>query len=206
TALAAHLPRAYGNHHFMPPAQRIAIASDRAFAFAYPHILQDWRAQGAEILPFSPLADEHVPESDFVFLPGGYPELYAGQLAAANTFLNSLREHGSDKPIYGECGGYMTLGDGLIDASGTRHKMAGLLALETSFETRKLHLGYRSLTAAQGLFKGNWTAHEFHYASTIRAKGTPLFQAKDATGTELNDMGLQAGHISGSFAHIIDAA
>jgi cobyrinic acid a,c-diamide synthase len=204
--LAAPLPNCATYPQIAPPAQRIAIAQDRAFAFAYPHIMQDWHAQGAEIKTFSPLANDPVPQSDFVFLPGGYPELHAGQLAAADIFLDSLRKHAASKPVYGECGGYMALGDGLIDANGTRHEMAGLLTLETSFETRKLHLGYRSLSAETGPFKGNWTAHEFHYASTIRANGTALFQAKDAAGTELNDMGLQCGHISGSFAHIIDAA
>ncbi|MEM6695243.1 MAG: cobyrinate a,c-diamide synthase, partial [Pseudomonadota bacterium] len=123
-----------------PPAQRIALAQDAAFAFAYPHLLADWRAQGAEICLFSPLADQSVPEADLIFLPGGYPELYAGQLAAANTFLTSLRDAAQSSEIYGECGGYMVLGDGLTDADGTRHAMAGLLPLETSFAERALHL------------------------------------------------------------------
>ncbi len=203
---ARELPSQARAQPIKPPAQRFAIAQDAAFAFAYPHILKDWRDAGAEILPFSPLRDDPVPQSDFVFLPGGYPELYAGQLAASKNFLTSLREHGADKPIYGECGGYMMLGDGLIDADGTRHAMAGLLKLETSFAKRKLHLGYRALNAKSGPIKGRWNAHEFHYASTIRAEGTPLFQASDAEGTALPDMGLTQGHISGSFAHLIDAA
>lgn len=206
TECARDLPKADFSRKIASPAQRIAIAQDRAFAFAYPHILQDWRDSGAEIAPFSPLGDEPVPECDFVFLPGGYPELHAGQLASANTFLTTLRNHGESKPVYGECGGYMMLGEGLIDAQGQRHAMAGLLPLETSFAQRKLHLGYRALSAQAGPFKGRWSAHEFHYASTIRAQGTPLFQARDAEGTPLPDMGLTQGHISGSFAHIIDAA
>ncbi|MGB7317859.1 MAG: cobyrinate a,c-diamide synthase [Planktotalea sp.] len=200
------LPTAPVASPIAPPAQRIAIAQDRAFAFAYPHILQDWHRAGAEILPFSPLENAPVPDADFVFLPGGYPELYAGQLASADRFLASLRAHGVNKPVYGECGGYMMLGDGLIDAQGTRHAMAGLLPLETSFAARRLHLGYRTLTALEGPFQGKWNAHEFHYASTLRAQGTPLFHAQDAEGTALPDMGLTQGHISGSFAHIIDAA
>ncbi len=189
-----------------PPAQRIAIASDRAFAFAYPHLLQDWRSAGAQITPFSPLENTPIPEADFVFLPGGYPELYAGTISNAETFLTSLRTHAKTKPVYGECGGYMLLGQGLIDAQGTRHEMAGLLALETSFAQRKLHLGYRALSAAHGPFKGAWSAHEFHYASTLHARGTPLFQARDAEQTKLPDMGLIDGHVSGSFAHLIDLA
>jgi len=184
-----------------PPAQRIAIAQDAAFAFAYPHLLGDWHAAGAEIAPFSPLADDAVPDADLVILPGGYPELYAGQLAANDKFMSTLRQANR---IYGECGGYMVLGDSLTDADGTKHPMAGLLRLETSFADRKLHLGYRHLTATSGPFTGQWTGHEFHYATTTKAEGTPLFQAEDATGAALPPMGLVNGNVSGSFAHIID--
>ncbi|MEM9580938.1 MAG: cobyrinic acid a,c-diamide synthase, partial [Pseudomonadota bacterium] len=189
-----------------PPAQKIGIAKDAGFAFAYPHILADWRDQGADIVFFSPLAGDPVPECEFVFLPGGYPELHAGRLAANDRFLTSLRTHASTKPVYGECGGYMVLGEGLIDAQGNGHRMAGLLKLETSFARRKLHLGYRSLTAPDGPFPGRWAAHEFHYASTLRAEGTPLFAARDAEGTDLGAMGLRHGLVSGSFAHLIDAS
>jgi cobyrinic acid a,c-diamide synthase len=197
-------PRAGASHRLSPPAQRIAIAKDAAFAFAYPHLLDDWRAAGAELQFFSPLADDPVPDADFIYLPGGYPELHAGRIAANARFLDSLRQSGST--IYGECGGYMVLGDGLVDADCTRHAMAGLLRLETSFAQRKLHLGYRHLHAAGGLFAGHWTGHEFHYASTLRAEGMPLFTATDATGAALPPMGLAAGRVSGSFAHVIDAS
>lgn len=187
-----------------PPAQRIAVARDHAFAFAYPHMLRDWRSLGAEVLFFSPLADDPVPQADFVFLPGGYPELHAGQIASADRFLTSLRNHALDRPVYGECGGYMVLGEGLIDAQGHRHEMAGLLGLETSFRERRLHLGYRNLCAKRGVMAGEWSGHEFHYATTLRAKGQALFQALDGEGAELADMGLVQGQVAGSFAHVID--
>ena len=186
-----------------PPAQRIAVASDVAFAFAYPHLLTDWQAQGAEVIPFSPLADDPVPDADLIYLPGGYPELHAGRLAANDGFLNSLRMAAQTTDIYGECGGYMTLGQRLIDADGTAHTMAGLLPLETSFAARKLHLGYRRVTATKGPFTGTWAAHEFHYATPLTARGTPLFTATDAEGVQLPDMGLCEGRVSGSFAHLI---
>ena len=189
-----------------PPAQRIAVAHDPAFGFSYPHMLDDWRAAGAELAFFSPLNDDAVPQADFIFLPGGYPELHAGQIAATQSFLPSLRHASVTTPIYGECGGYMVLGDGLIDADGTRHAMAGLLRLETSFEQRKLHLGYRHLAALCGPFSGRYSAHEFHYASTLRAEGDSLFRAEDANGTKLGPIGLSLGHVHGSFAHIIDRA
>jgi cobyrinic acid a,c-diamide synthase len=75
-----------------PPGQRIALARDAAFSFMYPHLLQAWRRAGAEIVPFSPLADEAPdPAADSVWLPGGYPELHAGRIAAASRFLDGLR-------------------------------------------------------------------------------------------------------------------
>jgi len=188
-----------------PPGQRIAIASDRAFGFSYPHMLTDWQQAGAELRLFSPLANAPVPEADFIFLPGGYPELHAARLAQAQTFLSTLRSAAQTTPIYGECGGYMVLGDGLIDADGTRHQMAGLLRLETSFAQRRLHLGYRHLSPLRGPFDAPLAGHEFHYATTLKADGAPLFSAQDAEGTPLPDMGLVEGHVTGSFAHVIDA-
>ncbi len=184
-----------------PPAQSIAVASDDAFAFAYPHLLQAWRDAGADITFFSPLRDEAPGPADLVFLPGGYPELYAGQLAAAETFRTALR---SAPRVYGECGGYMVMGEGLIDAKGHRHEMLGLLRLETSFEKRRLHLGYRRLTPLGGPWSAPLAAHEFHYATTLRADGAALFEAVDAAGEQLPPMGLRHGNHCGSFAHIID--
>jgi cobyrinic acid a,c-diamide synthase len=205
-SLAAPLPEATTAPRMTPPAQVIALARDYAFGFAYPHMLADWRAAGAEIRPFSPLANDPVPEADFIFLPGGYPELHAGQIAANNIFMQSLKSAAQTTDIYGECGGYMVLGEALTDAHGTQHAMAGLLPLETSFATRSLHLGYRTLTATQGPFPGTWAGHEFHYATTLRADGPALFAAKDAEGTALPPMGLHLGRVSGSFAHLIDSA
>ena len=204
--LAAELPDAPdGARRLPPPAQSIAVARDEAFAFAYSHMLEDWRAQGARIAVFSPLADEAVPEAEMVFLPGGYPELHAGRIAAAERFLGSLRRAAETSAIYGECGGYMVLGDGLEDEHGHHHRMAGLLRLETSFANPRLHLGYRTLTALGGPFAGRLAAHEFHYAETLAAQGSPLFEAQDAEGAALPAMGLINGRVCGSFGHVIDA-
>ncbi|GFE64262.1 cobyrinate a,c-diamide synthase [Litoreibacter roseus] len=187
-----------------PPAQSIAVAHDIAFAFAYPHILRDWRDAGAEVSFFSPLNDEPVPQCDLVYLPGGYPELHAGRIADNSNFLNSIRSAAEAVDIYGECGGYMILGKGLVDANGVRHQMAGLLNLETSFQAPKLHLGYRMLSASKGPIQGHYRGHEFHYATTVSAAGDPLFDAHDADGIALDPMGLRHGRVAGSFAHIID--
>jgi cobyrinic acid a,c-diamide synthase len=206
-SLAAPLPAApLVTPRVDPPAQRIAVAGDAAFAFAYPHLLADWRAAGATVTPFSPLADDAVPPGDLVILPGGYPELHAGRLAGAEVFMQSLRNAARSSVIYGECGGYMVLGQALADTEGRVHRMAGLLDLSTSFADRRLHLGYRTVTATAGPFPGTWAAHEFHYATTVHARGEALFAAQDAEGTALPPMGLRAGRVAGSFAHLIDRA
>ena len=193
----------------LPPlGQRIAVADDLAFAFTYPHLLADWRRQGAEILPFSPLADQApAPDADAIFLPGGYPELHALHLTRAGRFRAAMAAAArAGTTIYGECGGYMVLGRSLTDRRGIAYPMCGLLDLETSFAARKLHLGYRQITPLGGPWSGPISAHEFHYATIIRERGTPLFSAKDATGAALGDMGLCQGSVAGSFAHVIDRA
>ena len=195
----------------LPPlGQRVAVAQDEAFTFAYPHILEDWRAQGAEILPFSPLAGEAPStEADAIFLPGGYPELHAGRLSTSTSFLEGMKQAAERGAlIYGECGGYMVLGETLEDAKGVTHAMCGLLPLSTSFARRRLHLGYRELEHDSPLpFPARLRGHEFHYATTTAAGNLPpLFWARDSLGTGLSPMGLQKGRVTGSFAHIISCA
>ncbi len=191
-----------------PLGQRIAVARDAAFAFAYPHLLDSWRRDGAEILPFSPLAGEAPDaDADAIYLPGGYPELHAGPLAAAERFKTGLeRAAARDAVIYGECGGYMVLGQGLVDGAGERHAMAGLLPVETSFASPTRHLGYRQVTALAGPWHGQrFRAHEFHYATELSGPAeAPLFEAADAAGTPLGAVGCVAGRVSGSFIHLID--
>ncbi len=188
----------------LPPlAQKIALAEDVAFSFAYPHILQAWQKAGAELSFFSPLKDEApAPGCEAVFLPGGYPELHGGRLAGNLAFLNGLRN--SKAMIYGECGGFMVLGDAIIDAKGQSHAMAGLLPLTTSFAARKLHLGYRQLKPLGGPWTKPLRGHEFHYSS-IASEGTAdrLFMASDASGEDLGSIGLKRGNVMGSYAHII---
>jgi cobyrinic acid a,c-diamide synthase len=193
-----------------PLGQRISVARDLAFAFSYPHQLRFWQNQGAELSFFSPLADEHPsPDADAIFLPGGYPELHAGRLAGAQKFRDGMQASStSGKLIYGECGGYMTLGTVLVDGTGEAHEMLGLLPLETSFQTRKRHLGYRRVRSLGGLpWTGFLSAHEFHYASIVsEGAADRLFAAEDAEGNHLAEMGLRQGNVMGSFAHVISNA
>ena len=190
-----------------PPGQRIAVARDAAFSFCYEHTLMWWREGGAEILPFSPLGDEPPDaDADFVFLPGGYPELHLQRLAGASRFMKGLRGAAAQGVrIYGECGGYMVLGKSIIDENGTSFAMAGLLDLETSFAKRRLHLGYRRLVARHEFWPGmgESTGHEFHYTTAVREKGDPLFDVTDAAGAELAPAGLVSGSVCGSYMHMI---
>jgi cobyrinic acid a,c-diamide synthase len=194
-----------------PLGQRIAVARDIAFAFAYPATLARWRSAGVELAFFSPLADEAPPaDADAVYLPGGYPELHAGRLAGNAQFKDSLRTVASrGVTLFGECGGYMVLGEGLIDAEGQRHAMAGLLPVETSFAERRLHLGYRSAELAVDCDLGRrgapFRGHEFHYAVLHReGAGDPLFHCRDSAGRDLGAQGRRRGSVLGSFLHLID--
>lgn len=208
--------RASANSGLSPPVrplgQRIAVAADAAFAFSYPLVTDGWRAAGAELYPFSPLADEApATGADAVYLPGGYPELHAGRLAGNHAFMNGLRAAASGgATVFGECGGYMVLGEGMVDGAGVRHAMSGLLPLETSFADRRLHLGYRRVTldadCPLGPSGSRLRGHEFHYASIVReGPGPTLFRCANATGQELGAAGGVAGRVMGSFVHLIDA-
>ncbi|MFM7446880.1 MAG: cobyrinate a,c-diamide synthase [Tabrizicola sp.] len=199
-----------------PPGQRIALARDAAFSFVYPHLLHGWRAAGAEVLPFSPLADEGPdPSADICWLPGGYPELHGATLAQALRFRSGLRAFAETKPVHGECGGYMAMGEAIVDKDGTRHRMTGLLGLVTSFEKRKVHLGYRLAELAQpipGQAAGTrLRGHEFHYSTILDQPDAPLAQVTDATGATVPETGstrLQSkgGLSTGTFFHLIASA
>ena len=192
-----------------PPGQRIAIADDAAFAFVYPHLARGWRAAGAELVPFSPLADKGPDSScDVCWLPGGYPELHAGKLAAATGFKASLARFSSLKPVHGECGGYMVLGAALEDADGITHEMTGLLGHVTSFAKRRINLGYRQARLLYGCAAGRagetLRGHEFHYSRVIEpGRDEPLAELADATGKALGPSGGRRGNVSGAFFHAI---
>jgi len=211
-AAAVAAPSAAGTQAGPPlpsPGRRVAVARDAAFSFIYPHVEAGWRAAGTVLVPFSPLADEAPPEDcDACWLPGGYPELHAPRLAAAGRFLSGLRAFAATRPVHGECGGYMVLGETLVDAEGTAHPMAGLLPVTTSFAKRKMSLGYRLVTteaaSALGPAGTALTGHEFHYATIAAAASEgALGTARDAEGTSLGPVGHVRGHVSGSFFHAI---
>lgn len=194
-----------------PPGQRIALARDRAFSFVYPHLLDGWRRAGAEILPFSPLADEAPDDSaDCCWLPGGYPELHGATLAGAARFRAGLRRFAEIRPVHGECGGYMAMGQAIVDRDGRVHEMAGLLGLVTSFQTRKMHLGYR-LADLSAPMPGHGPGarlrgHEFHYSTILEQPDRTLARVVDATGDAVAETGSSRGHATGTFFHLIAEA
>ncbi len=211
-AASPRLGPAQGGTAIRPPGLRIALARDDAFTFIYPHLVSGWRREGAEIVPFSPLADEPPPDDcDICWLPGGYPELHAGRLAAAHRFRDGLARFAATRKVHGECGGYMVLGESLVDGSGASHAMTGLLGHATSFAKRTLHLGYREarlladgpLGAEGSVVRG----HEFHYASlTATGNDAPFAEVADGRGEPLGPSGGRRGNVTGTFFHAIAQA
>jgi len=195
-----------------PPGQRIALARDAAFTFLYPHLLAEWRAAGAEICPFSALADEAPdPSCDVCWLPGGYPELHAGRLASARNFAAGMRSFAAKRPVHGECGGFMVLGESLEDADSVTHAMLGLLGHATSFASRRMNLGYRQarLLADSPIGAAGTTVrgHEFHYARLVDAgPDAPLAELADGQGVPLGAFGGRRGNVSGTFFHALARA
>jgi len=193
----------------LPPGQRIAVADDAAFSFLYGHVAKSWRQAGAELIPFSPLANEGPDDScDACWLPGGYPELHAGSLATADQFIRRLAAFSRTRPVHGECGGFMVLGRTLEDADGITHPMTGLLSHETSFAKRKMNLGYREAilqtNCALGTKGAIFRGHEFHYARVTNAgTDSALALLRDGNGNDLGLAGGYRGHVSGSFFHVM---
>ena len=191
-----------------------AIARDKAFSFCYEHIIDAWRAKGVEITFFSPLAGE-IPNSlsDSIYLPGGYPELYATEISEKHELKKVMKIAATNgSVIYGECGGFMVLGEWLTDRDGKSHKMLDLLPIKTSFEKPKLHLGYRQLSLVDqgtlGDAGAKFNGHEYHYCSIVDDRKIDiesLFYTSNARGERLPEMGCKLGSVLGSFCHIIDS-
>ena len=142
-------------------ARRVAVARDTAFCFIYPANLDTLRALGAELVFFSPLADEPVPPCDAVWLPGGYPELHADALVNGHRCRASLAAHiAAGKSVWAECGGMMPLFDALTLSDGSRVPMWGLLPGEVAMQDRLAALGPQHWGTGQGVLRG----HTFHYS------------------------------------------
>ena len=150
--------------------QRIAVARDRAFNFAYRENLDRLEEMG-QVVYFSPLAGDELPKDvDLVYLPGGYPELFAPELALNRMLASQLVQYAENGGrIFAECGGMMYLGKSLTDQEGKVWPMAGVLPIECTMQGARLHLGYRRMTIGGTEFRG----HEFHYSKIVQKGSGP---------------------------------
>ena len=178
----------------------IAIAKDAAFCFTYAANLDCLQAMGAELRFFSPLANEALPESDAVWLPGGYPELHGDLIAASARTRDALAAHiHAGRPLWAECGGMMALFDRLVMVDGQSHAQWGLLPGVVSMHERLAALGPQQLTLASGTLRG----HTFHYSTTATTMHATTRTARPDTAiSEAAGEALwQQGSVRASYFH-----
>lgn len=188
---------------------RIAVARDAAFCFYYEDNFDHLRAAGAELLFFSPLHDGALPEGvQGLYLGGGYPELYAEQLAANRSMMHSLRSAiDAGLPTYAECGGLMVLTQSLIDQEGRAHPMLGVVPGRAAMAGR-LTLGYREVTALRNslLLRAGESVrgHEFHYSDWLeRPEDLPAAYAiQPRKPGALRLEGIVQGNVLASYVHL----
>ncbi|WP_036232135.1 MULTISPECIES: cobyrinate a,c-diamide synthase [unclassified Methylibium] len=196
--------------HFDAPAEEaaaglllagvsVAVARDAAFSFAYRANLDTLRALGAELLFFSPLADEPVPQvAHSVYLPGGYPELHLEPLVAnAATRASIQRHHAQGRPIVAECGGMLALLESLTDAQGHAAPMWGLLPGRGVLQKRLANLGLQSAELPEGTLRG----HTFHHA-LIETPLVPLAMTQAQRQHGRAEALYRAGRLHASFLHL----
>jgi cobyrinic acid a,c-diamide synthase len=185
---------------------RIAVAQDRAFSFYYQDSLDLLAAWGAEIVPFSPLADERLPDCDGVYFGGGFPEMFAADLSANRDMLEDVRQLAArGAPVYAECGGLMYLGQSLRDPEGREHPMVGLTPFVTSMAAKKVTVGYREVRARRDgpLVRAGETlpGHEFHWS--VLHQGAPDEQAAYEVLDQPGRLeGYQDGALLASYVHL----
>lgn len=188
----------------LPTQARIAVARDRAFHFYYRDSLDLLEAWGAELVPFSPLESPSLPAGvGGIYLGGGYPELFAAELASNTGLLASIRSaHRRGALVYAECGGAMYLARAIEDADGRRHRMAGLWPVTASLLRRRLSVGYRQVRACPPSFLAGQElpAHEFHYSQLGRGgPGQPAWLVLDDGG---RPEGFAGDRLAASYIHL----
>jgi cobyrinic acid a,c-diamide synthase len=187
---------------------RVGVAHDPAFCFYYPENLELLEAHGAELVRFSPVHDEALPEADLLYLGGGYPELHADTLAANRAMRQAIREYAEQGgAIYAECGGLMYLTEAIRDFDGRAHEMVGLFPARAVMRREEQTIGYRRCTVARHCILGEpgltIRGHEFHHFC-LDPTG-PLEYActvTDARGCEHRPDGLITGHVVALSTHL----
>jgi cobyrinic acid a,c-diamide synthase len=191
----------------VPRRATVAVARDQAFNFYYEDSLELLAAWGADIAPFSPLADRNLPSGvQGVYLGGGFPEIFAAELAENLSMQASLRRVAAcGLPIYGECGGLMYLGRALTDFEARHHQMVGLLPLDSAMQRRRVTLGYRTATALRPslLLDGGECVmgHEFHYSELAAPPGSDEAAYRLAERGDALE-GYAAGNVLASYVHV----
>ena len=187
---------------------RIGVAQDLAFCFYYPDNLELLEAEGAELVRFSPMNDQVLPDVDMLYLGGGYPELHGGVLsknAPMRTAIRKFAEQGGT--IYAECGGMMYLTQAIRDFAGISHEMVGLFSAEAVMKKLGLTLGYRTMELSHDCILGaagsTARGHEFHY-STLVSSGTLDYACalRDAGGLSKGQDGVSIGNVVGLYTHL----
>ncbi|MCG8804906.1 cobyrinate a,c-diamide synthase [Tenacibaculum finnmarkense] len=162
-----------------PKKIKFAVAKDEAFNFMYPQSISAMEALGT-VEFFSPIKDAEIPDCDFIYFAGGYPESYLKELSSNTKMLASIQKFAENNgQIYAECGGMMYLGKTIISENKTAFKMVGIFDFEATIADKKLHLGYRTSKINEHIFKG----HEFHYSSLVNDNETSI----NATITNARD-------------------
>jgi len=189
---------------------RIAVARDNAFCFYYQDNLELLEGQGAEIVSFSPIAGDDLPQdTDGLYLGGGYPELFGDKLAANSRLRDQIKAKSeAGMPIYGECGGFMYLCESLFDQHGKRYPMVGCFPFTTRMYPRLKSLGYREVTLTRNTIVGKSgmvvRGHEFHYSELTT--NTPdiqtAYRISDRSGLDKPPDGYLTKRTLGSYNHL----
>lgn len=181
---------------------RIAVARDSAHGFLYRANLDTLHALGARLQFFSPLADTALPDCDALYLPGGYPELHAGQLASNQGLRAALHaHHAAGRPILAECGGMMSLFEQLVDRGGRAHRLFGLLPGTTTMQPKLAALGLQAVDTPQGELRG----HSFHY-SRCETTLVPTWRARNPNGGATAEPVYRQGALTASYVHFYFAS
>ena len=175
-----------------------AVAKDEAFNFIYPHTIKAMEVLG-QVVYFSPIHDTEIPKCDFVYLPGGYPELHLDALSANTAMLKSIKNFAANNgQIYGECGGMMYLGKTIVSKEDEAFTMVDFLDFESTIAVKKLHLGYRTSKTANHIFKG----HEFHYSCLVNDNETDIHATiLNARESETNTKIYKKNKVLASYVH-----
>lgn len=185
---------------------RIAVADDAAFCFRYPATLERFRER-AELVTFSPLAGDAVPDCDGVYLPGGYPELHATELESAGTLSELGSRANEGLPVLGECGGLMAMSESLTTVGGETSEMAGILPAEVTMHDRYQALDHVELEAIDGTLTADAgetiRGHEFHYSSAdVGSDARFAFETVRGDGIDGDHDGMTEYESLGTYVHV----